>query len=753
MRRPPARQALLALMSMAWVDRRWVHALSVGESPSGLPLAGGAPTRGLRVLDPPPPPLVMPHLHPHPSPSARADASLASRSDPPGPPDPPTPSPPPPPTPPPPPAPTPPPPPPPPPRPLRPRERGLLLSIVAGALVLVAGLMSGLTLGLMSLDSMDLELLRRSGTRAERAQAAAIGPVLANPHWLLVTLVLANAASTEALPIVLDRLTDPVSAVILSIVVVLVFGEIIPQALCSRFGLAIGAYCANAVRVLMFATAPVSWPIARLLDVALGSERTALFRRGQLKALVDLHSAAEGGHLSADECLVIRGALDLSSKTAADCLTPLEKVFMVAADAVLDEATMGSIVASGHSRIPVHKPGSRAEVVGMILAKELIMVDPARALPVASLQLRSLPHLRSDTRLYDILRLFETGRCHMAILVSPPGGRGRRARRWMRRRASAAAAEGGAPGSSWDTSSAFFDDDDDDDDDASRSGDEEEAGVRAGLMAGLQAAEAFKARADWESARVRERAVVTANLPGFGLADRGGGAAAVPVITSPFAADGRGENGGGGGAAVAAKLGAGGADAVPATTPTSAAATTQPPPASTSSSSSEDMGGETIGVVTIEDVLEELLQAEIIDETDAWLPGAGGGGGGGAAARLAAPLLSGHTRVGPLAAAFAPGGTIPPAARQLFWPRGPSEGGGSPLGAPHANHRRPPSAAAVVAAAQAARAVPSRGGSAGGGGGLAARPGRSPPSYPANLDRRSVDARSRGGGGDQQTER
>ncbi len=53
----------------------------------------------------------------------------------------------------------------------------------------------------------------------------------------------------------------------------------------------------------------------------------ALFRRGQLKALVDAHAETEGlgGHLSADEISIIRGALDLTSKTAASCMTPMDK--------------------------------------------------------------------------------------------------------------------------------------------------------------------------------------------------------------------------------------------------------------------------------------------------------------------------------------------------------------------------------------------------------------------------------------------
>ena len=55
----------------------------------------------------------------------------------------------------------------------------------------------------------------------------------------------------------------------------------------------------------------------------------ALFRRAQLKALVDIHSSTEGmmgGYLSSEEISIIRGALDLSGKQAAMAMTPLDKV-------------------------------------------------------------------------------------------------------------------------------------------------------------------------------------------------------------------------------------------------------------------------------------------------------------------------------------------------------------------------------------------------------------------------------------------
>ena len=48
--------------------------------------------------------------------------------------------------------------------------------------------------------------------------------LLKNHHYLLSTLVLWNALSMEALPIFLDKLLNPLLAVVLSVTVVLVFG-------------------------------------------------------------------------------------------------------------------------------------------------------------------------------------------------------------------------------------------------------------------------------------------------------------------------------------------------------------------------------------------------------------------------------------------------------------------------------------------------------------------------------------------------
>ena len=65
------------------------------------------------------------------------------------------------------------------------------------------------------------------------------------------------------------QLVDPIGAILVSVTAILIFGEIIPQAICARHGLAIGAFLAIPVRGLMMLLSPIAWPIGKLLDFLL----------------------------------------------------------------------------------------------------------------------------------------------------------------------------------------------------------------------------------------------------------------------------------------------------------------------------------------------------------------------------------------------------------------------------------------------------------------------------------------------------
>ncbi|XP_012569226.1 DUF21 domain-containing protein At4g14240-like isoform X2 [Cicer arietinum] len=288
-------------------------------------------------------------------------------------------------------------------------------------LVIFAGIMSGLTLGLMSLGLVDLEILQRSGSPSEKKQAAVILPVVQKQHQLLVTLLLCNAAAMEALPIYLDKLFNQFVAIILSVTFVLFFGEVIPQAICSRYGLAVGANFVWLVRILMIICYPVAYPVGKVLDRLLGHNE-ALFRRAQLKALVSIHSkeAGKGGELTHDETTIISGALDLTEKTAVEAMTPIESTFSLDVNSKFDWEAMGKILARGHSRVPVYS-GNPKNIIGLLLVKSLLTVRPETETPVSAVSIRRIPRVPADMPLYDILNEFQKGSSHMAAVVKAKG--------------------------------------------------------------------------------------------------------------------------------------------------------------------------------------------------------------------------------------------------------------------------------------------------------------------------------------------
>ncbi|XP_004252223.1 DUF21 domain-containing protein At4g14240 [Solanum lycopersicum] len=288
-------------------------------------------------------------------------------------------------------------------------------------LVLFAGIMSGLTLGLMSLGLVELEILQRSGTRSEKNQAATILPVVQKQHQLLVTLLLCNAAAMEALPLYLDKLFNQYLAIILSVTFVLFFGEVIPQAICTRYGLAVGSNFVWLVRILMFLCYPIAYPIGKILDCVLGHNEV-LFRRAQLKALVSIHSreAGKGGDLTHDETTIISGALDLTEKTAEEAMTPIESAFSLDVNSKLDWEAMGKILARGHSRVPVYSANPK-NVIGLLLVKSLLTVRAETETPVSAVSIRRIPRVPADMPLYDILNEFQKGSSHMAAVVKAKG--------------------------------------------------------------------------------------------------------------------------------------------------------------------------------------------------------------------------------------------------------------------------------------------------------------------------------------------
>ncbi|KAI3636180.1 hypothetical protein MIR68_005532 [Amoeboaphelidium protococcarum] len=307
------------------------------------------------------------------------------------------------------------------------RLGAILLLLLLGAVV------SGLTLGYMSLDENSLRIIRRSGSEEQKQYAALVEPLRKKGHLLLCTLLIANMLANETLPILFDDLIagGGLYAVIISTALIVLFAEIIPQAVCSRHGLVIGARMAWLVRILMFILYPIAWPIAKLLTLVLGTHTGVVYRRAELKELVDMHSKAQLGDLSQDEVRVIKSVLDVKSMQIQQLMTPLDKAFVLDIDTVLDNDALKVINALGYSRIPVFK-ANRSNIIGNLLVKRLIcsrfegsITDKEHTCRIRDVKSHAVVrclHLAGHMEAFDALRKMREARCHLAIIIEKTKG-------------------------------------------------------------------------------------------------------------------------------------------------------------------------------------------------------------------------------------------------------------------------------------------------------------------------------------------
>ncbi|KAG5193132.1 hypothetical protein JKP88DRAFT_346455 [Tribonema minus] len=303
-------------------------------------------------------------------------------------------------------------------------------------LITCAGLAAGLTTGLLSIEPLEMAIKQRSGTVDEKRQARRILPIISRHHLLLVTLLLFNSLANEAtqgggttsisllcacaLPIFLDNLLPAYQAVIMSVTLVLFFGEILPTAfftgpdqlriassltwvvwalmavfspvawpIAKALDLVLGTEYKVVVWALMAVFSPVAWPIAKALDLVLGPKALDLvlgtealdlveykrYSRAEIAALVEVqlelskrddNPNAFEQPLHADEVAIVHGVLQASEKTVADAMLTMDRVYSISMDVELDDGKMADLLAAGYSRVPVFEGADVRNIRGYL---------------------------------------------------------------------------------------------------------------------------------------------------------------------------------------------------------------------------------------------------------------------------------------------------------------------------------------------------------------------------------------------------
>ena len=311
-------------------------------------------------------------------------------------------------------------------------------------LTLFAGMMSGLTVGYLSVDKLTMELREKTGTQMEKEYSKIILPVLSNHHWLLCTLLLMNSFAMEALPVFLDRVFSRLTAVIISVTLLLIFGEVIPQALCTGpRQIQIAAMAAPMTRFLMIISWPISYWLGKCLDIILGEQGRTRYQNQDLKALVEMHTyeaikkiseeeeknpyiskedipkPSNTMGLSTVEANLMISALEIREKKVIEIMISFDKVYSIKHEEPLNRKKVLEILDKGFSRIPVFRNDDKTDLIGILRIKQLISIDfnQNRSLKELGIRLKSPLVIPPQMTLIELLREFRKGKSHMAFIT------------------------------------------------------------------------------------------------------------------------------------------------------------------------------------------------------------------------------------------------------------------------------------------------------------------------------------------------
>ncbi|XP_039378824.1 metal transporter CNNM3 isoform X1 [Mauremys reevesii] len=193
---------------------------------------------------------------------------------------------------------------------------------------------------------------------------------------------------------------------------VFLLAEVLPFAVSSRWGLALAPRGLWLTQLCMLLTFPVSLPLSKLLELALQHDASTCLLREKIVDMV--RNSDPYNEFVREE--FSKGAL--RNKTVEDVLTPLDKCFMLNANAVLDFKSMSMIMQSGYTRIPVYEE-ERTNLVDMLYVKDLALVDPDDCVPLSTISKfynHPLHFVFNDTKLDAVLEEFKRGKSHLAIV-------------------------------------------------------------------------------------------------------------------------------------------------------------------------------------------------------------------------------------------------------------------------------------------------------------------------------------------------
>lgn len=148
----------------------------------------------------------------------------------------------------------------------------------------------------------------------------------------------------------------------------------------------------------------------------LGRELASTYSNAEMMQLLKIH--VQENVIDQEAANAMTGALTYQHASVKEVMTPMERTFMLGVDEKLSFETIGKIFKTGYSRIPIYEI-QRSNIVGILLVKDLIFIDPEDEVPIRSfIQIfgRNVHAVWPDDTLGEVLAELKKGRSHLSVV-------------------------------------------------------------------------------------------------------------------------------------------------------------------------------------------------------------------------------------------------------------------------------------------------------------------------------------------------
>ncbi|TQS38764.1 hypothetical protein Golomagni_00720 [Golovinomyces magnicellulatus] len=340
------------------------------------------------------------------------------------------------------------------------------MGVLAVALLILAGISTGLILAICGLDQLSLHMKSVTATPKEREYIHAVSRLKYHGTWMLCSLVICTVACSEYFPFVIQSLFPGPSwiSILISTFLITIFVELIPQFIIPARPLVWGFYCRPIIWTCMWLTALISFPTAYVLSyISKGSHSREVLTNEELKMFIKYHERSQknGGMLSRDASQIMLGALNLDFRCIGDFLiekadprlpvredleraipplrskkivTDWASVRMINIDDSVNGAFIAKVKSWSYTRLPVigmpkrHQdlgsihPGEQEsiQIYGYLHMNSLVGYNysgKSCSLSVRDLPLHPLPIVQKNMSIYALLSMLEKGISKIAIIV------------------------------------------------------------------------------------------------------------------------------------------------------------------------------------------------------------------------------------------------------------------------------------------------------------------------------------------------